>query len=197
MIENAEFMEGEDGKVSVGSQLSVKVVDFGVAEIFGPRGEKGIVSFDCMKSGLTVDNAPYVAPKVFDHDIYDARMADIWSLGQMFYGMMSGDTLWEAQDLWDEPQNGYLALKTGKLKQWMKMNNLSRFFRGNAFPLLDSMMMFEEEKRVPASRLMKMSWFKSYSERYGQKIDENMQRDIQLLQQQTELMDTFPFYSEI
>jgi len=117
--------------------------------------------------------------------------------GQLFYGVMAGDRLWEAEDLWDEPQNGYLALKSGKLKQWLKMNNLMRLFRGNAFAMLQSMVMFEEEARVPASRLMKMPWFKSYGERYGHKIDENIQRDIQLLRQQTELLSSFPFYAEL
>ena len=74
MVYNCDFVEKKDGSVKVNPQIAVKIVDFGVAELFDiNRG-----SFNCMKNRLTVENGAYVAPKVFANDIYDARSADIW-----------------------------------------------------------------------------------------------------------------------
>ena len=80
-----------DKKVTINPKLSVKVGDFGLAEIFqcqsydekdneyfeydGGIPEK-LNQFHCFKTGIT-DTQQYKPPKVFKGEIYDARKSDI------------------------------------------------------------------------------------------------------------------------
>merc|ERR1719361_154587 len=195
MVFNCSFIEKPDGSVKVNPEIGVKIIDFGVAELFDI--ERG--SFDCMKNRLTIDNGAYVAPKVFANDIYDARSADIWSLGMILYQMSVGEKPYEPEDVWDGYEaDAYLALKHGRLRKWLKMNNLARCFKGNSvMELLGSLLEFEEEKRLDATQAMQSTYFTSYWKRYGQHVQDMMERDRKKLQSEQERMRTFPYYNEI
>ncbi|EJU01790.1 hypothetical protein DACRYDRAFT_107526 [Dacryopinax primogenitus] len=70
----------------------VKLIDFGTATpSFHP--DKGLI----LSSGL-VGSDPYVAPEVIRGEMYDARKADVWSLGIIFLAMMLRRFPWALAD---------------------------------------------------------------------------------------------------
>ncbi|KZO98244.1 kinase-like protein, partial [Calocera viscosa TUFC12733] len=70
----------------------VKLIDFGTATpSYHP--DKGVI----LSSGL-VGSDPYVAPEVIRGEMYDARRADVWSLGIIFLSMMLRRFPWALAD---------------------------------------------------------------------------------------------------
>ena len=114
MLQNAKFIEGTNGSIVISKDISIKLCDFGVAEIFNSSDNKN-VSFKCNKQGLTIENNLYQAPEVFDEIDYDARKADMFQLGMIYYQCMVGHKLFEPEDIWFR-QNAYIALMDDKLK---------------------------------------------------------------------------------
>jgi len=189
MVENAVFEQQRDGSYKASQRLNLKLCDFGVAELFDKK------VFRCIKGGLTVDNEPYVAPKVFDNDIYDARKADAWAMGIILFRLMTNTAPYLAEDIWDDPQNGYAAIKEGKLCKFLKMNHVK--MSSAASKLLCSLLSFDEDARPFAKSVIRAKWFKAYYERYGAQIERNMRSDAKLLKQQSEQMASFPYYAQI
>lgn len=171
MIENAEFEQQRDGSYVASQRLKVRLIDFGVAELFSGG------SFACFKDRLSVEHGAYVAPEVFCNQVYDARKADAWSLGMILYRLVTNAAPFLAEDIWDEAQNGYAALKAGRLGKWMRMNNLMPLFGKNAAALLESLLQFDQDRRPLAGQAMRAKWFKSYWQRYGALIAQQMARD--------------------
>jgi len=193
MVSGVDFVEMDDCTVRIADEsMEVVLIDFGVAELF--RDD----SFRCIKGGLTVDNGPYVAPKVFDNDIYDPRKADLWSLGMIFFECVSFERLYLAEDIWDEPQNGYAALKSGKLRGWLRVNQLRRVFGGKcAVSLLDSLLRFDEEDRADAQTVMSSAWFEDEFRCYGEGLRLGMASRLEAIERHRETMASFPFYAEL
>jgi len=165
MIENAQF-EGH----TFSQRLKVKLIDFGVAEKFRTN------SFACFKDRLSVEHGAYVAPEVMENATYDARKADAWSLGIIFYRLVTNSMPFLAEDIW-QAQNGYAALKAGRFGKWLRMNHLTPLFGKSAAALLESLLQFDEARRPLCGEAMQAKWFKSYWERYGMQIATQMARD--------------------
>jgi len=83
LIQNATFVPSNDGKTfTINPNVNIKICDFGLAEIFRKD------SFRCTKfCGKT----NYKAPEVYGKNgVFDARKADIWSLGITCIEMITG-----------------------------------------------------------------------------------------------------------
>ena len=114
LLEGVEFVEQKDGSIAVSSDILLKLCDFGVGEIFNtlpPRRYDD--SFKCCKDGLNVNNAAYSAPNLHSDGVFDARAADMWSVGMIFYHCLVGKPLFTAADKWPQPKHGYKALLNG------------------------------------------------------------------------------------
>ena len=191
MIQNADFIETKNGTLGVNSLLSIKLCDFGVAELF-PFGE--YVSFDCIKQDLSLENGFLVSPQCHAGDIYDASKNDIWSLGMIFYQLLTNETIYDSCDMWDEPQNGYLALMTNKLKQWLASNSLLKNFNQTSFDLLLGLLKPNEDHRLHADQVMLHKYFKIYYQKYKSRINKKIIADTLRLKKQSEKLSAFPIY---
>eukprot|EP01083_Nonionella_stella_P186702 684304_1 len=79
---------GSSPKMELDNEFQIKIIDFGVAEVFASRKPDGLVDFRCKKY---VGKTGYKAPKVYNKKrIFDARSADCWSLAVVFFMMIFG-----------------------------------------------------------------------------------------------------------
>ncbi|WWC73187.1 uncharacterized protein I206_107153 [Kwoniella pini CBS 10737] len=67
----------------------VKITDFGVSDVFRMCWEKKTH----LSKGLC-GSEPYIAPELFDHKEYDARLVDVWAAAIVFYCMQFQELPW-------------------------------------------------------------------------------------------------------
>mmetsp|Transcript_20669 Transcript_20669/g.18250 ORF Transcript_20669/g.18250 Transcript_20669/m.18250 type:complete len:174 (+) Transcript_20669:146-667(+) len=159
----------------------MKLIDFGVAEIFSGRN-----AFKCAKQGLNTDNQISQAPDVGKLGIdYDARSADMWQLGMIYYQCMTGQPLYTPEDIWIEPKNGYRGIMNNELKQWLKMSNLLPYFKKNSFDFLQGLLNIDPTQRLTASKCCAHLLFKSYYKKYKDKMNQKIVKDVTKLQQES------------
>ena len=135
MLTNCGFIKQQNGTVTINPDISIKLCDLGVAEIFESA------DFQCIKRGLTLDNEYKLAPEIFqsDDDVYDAQEADVWSLGIILFECMTGKELYQADEIWNKSsykESGYWALQNNKFAEYVMMNNLSRYLKPSDLGLL-------------------------------------------------------------
>ena len=62
--------------------FSIKIIDFGVA--------RDCSEANTWKYNKKVGKRGYMAPEVYNREVYDCRLADVWSMGGMLYLMLIG-----------------------------------------------------------------------------------------------------------
>ena len=200
LLKDCRFITKKDGSVHFPDMLSIKICDFGVAEIFNHQNPN---NFRCNKQGLTIQNEILLSPNVFHEEIYDnydARTADMWSLGMIFYQCMTGQKLYNAADKSITKDsnllsNGYWAVINDKLKSFVHNNGLEKYFKTKAFNVLRGLLMIDENKRLTAKQFCEHLWFKSYLNAYKQRIDAKFVQDMErLMEQKDEMAKHFPYY---
>jgi len=197
MVHNVHWTELSDGRVTMNPNPKVKVVDFGVAEIFEtPRNPgNGRFKFECDKEGLNIDHEARQAPES-ENGAYDARALDMWSIGMIFYEIMVGHPLYEPMDkfMWndeDKSNNGYWAVKNGKLREFMARNKYLKLFKRDAFDLLEGLLNVHVHKRINAKKAERHVWFRSYYKRNFYVSQQGRKCNIW----NNENRATFPYYS--
>eukprot|EP01083_Nonionella_stella_P100122 282017_1 len=74
------------GSMELNNDFQIKLIDFGVAEVFTSKNANGQIDFRCKKY---VGKTGYKAPKVYGKKhTFDARSADCWSLAVCFFMMV-------------------------------------------------------------------------------------------------------------
>ena len=171
MLVNAEFTEkgdqdSDDWKVGIDPKISIKLIDFGVAEKF-----RAVQGFCCNKPDLSVDDELFQAPEVRQLGCvhYDARSADMWQVGLIYYQCITNQVLYQPEDIWFGAKNGYKAVIDGQLKQWLKINNLLKYFKKSSFDFLKKLLQFNPKQRLTASQCVAHTFFKSYCKAYKSK----------------------------
>eukprot|EP01084_Bolivina_argentea_P249857 418433_1 len=72
--------------------FQIRIIDFGVAEVFCSKNEYNEIDFQCNKY---VGKTQYKAPEVYKKkEIFDAKGADCWSLSVVFFIMIIGCPPW-------------------------------------------------------------------------------------------------------
>eukprot|EP01084_Bolivina_argentea_P054453 99855_1 len=189
MLENCNFIADNKGNIKVNPAISIKLSDFGVAELFKPdrsrRNLKEYKPFKCQKQNLTLDNESFLAPKICKDELYDSRLADVWAYGMVLFECLTGQKLYNGKDVWQvltqadtesvtdksHLKNGYLALMNGALKEYFAINNLLKYFNQGSFDLLNNLLNINEDKRITAYDLLKHKWFAMYYKRYHTQIE--------------------------
>ena len=166
VVHGVSMVEDKAGKIKICGQPNPKLIDFGVAEIFDtPRNTAGKqYSFECHKTeGLNIEQEVYCAPESAAGGAYDARAADMWSLGMMLFHLIVGSPLYEADDIWDDHKGGYWAVRNGKLREYMGKKNLLALFKRDSFSLLEALLTVNPRKRIKAKQAALHPWFKSFN----------------------------------
>ena len=175
MVKDAEFIEDKQGNITISPKVSVKLCDFGVAEIFESNR-----NFKVDKQGLSLENEIYQSPKQYDGDIYDARFADNWMLGMILFECMTNKKLYESYDIINN-KNGYKALHDETLKSYFIKNNILKYFNLNSFDLLTKLLSINDEQRISGINILKHTWFKGYWRQYKSRINKKFKHQSETL----------------
>lgn len=75
----------------VGSELSFKITDFGIAKLTEDELERAYKNQETILNSSTMFGAlPYMSPEVIDNPRKAGRASDVWALGAIIYRMLSG-----------------------------------------------------------------------------------------------------------
>ena len=139
LIKNNKYKSDGNGGIRLSRKMQIKICDFGLAEYFNPKQND---SFLCNKY---VGKTHYKAPKVYGKKhTFDARKADIWSLGVSFFMMIVGAPPYklplDSDDHFPFIQDNDV---NGILKRWGREQYIDK----NIECLLNAMLQIDERKR--------------------------------------------------
>merc|ERR1712228_318839 len=158
LIQNATFIPSHDknGTVSINPNVNIKICDFGLAEIFD-----GAPSFRCTKfCGKT----NYKAPEVYSKKgVFDARKADIWSLGVVLFCMLVGSPPYNKPV---DSDQAYLYIKNGIIDQLLFQWERNHFITVKVLSLLHSMLQYDADSRFLVDDVVQHPWLSLYYHKY-------------------------------
>lgn len=198
MLCNADFVPETEGSLRVKphAAISIKLVNFGIAEKFSTQGPTpNHKDFLCDKGSLSLGAPQYRCPSMFDGVAYSAQAADMWSLGMVLFEMMTGTELYTPEDLWDNPRGGYQALHEDRLREYLVEQRLLRFFKRDTFDIVEGLLRVDEERRMTAEGVVQHAWFRSYFKRYSATMRKKHELDaLRLERQAASMKHSLPFY---
>merc|ERR1712039_551788 len=156
LIQNATFIPSQDQKTfTINPNVNIKICDFGLAEIFRQR------SFQCTKfCGKTNYKAPEVYAK---KGVFDARKADVWSLGVVLFCMLVGSPPYNKPIASDQ---AYLYIKNGIIDQLLFQWERNHFITVKVLSLLHSMLDYDAESRFLVDDVVQHPWLSLYYHKY-------------------------------
>eukprot|EP01083_Nonionella_stella_P001097 3169_1 len=125
------------------NDFQIKIIDFGLAEMFTTTGEDGTIDFSSTKY---VGKANYEAPEVYRQEgAFDARNADCWSLGVSFFKMIIGSAPFQRPSsddaLFQIMMNGHLI---ACLQSWNRFD----YITPNMLDLIERMFVSKATNRL-------------------------------------------------
>ena len=193
MLENAVFIQNTNGSIGITSDISAKLCDFGVAEVFAGKHD----NFQCVKLGSTTGAIQYQSPKMVAEEPYDARKADVWSLGMILFECVFGEPLYTKVGGCDG--SGYWAAMHNKLSKYILSSfSNAKCVNAKLLVLLSGMLNCDEAERLNSYQILQSRWFKSYFKRYQGKFEKNAREKRKSLQRNKSKLlnrNDFKFYA--
>eukprot|EP01084_Bolivina_argentea_P227327 383927_1 len=186
MVCNADFIEHEDGTITVDTNINIKLIDFGLSEIFKhcSHFDTQIVSeetndfensiFRCTKHGI-IDKHYLCAPKVFNDEPYLANKSDIWNLGIILYELATGDEPYKSQCGDDIEFN---KIVNGNILELIKMNGKTINMNAKMIDLISNILNTNENKRFECNDIIKHEWLNLYYIKYKSHIEKKSQHQL-------------------
>jgi serine/threonine protein kinase len=189
LIKNGNFiaLDAEKTQYTINSNVQIKLCDFGLAEIFNAEADgDNDAAFQCSKfCGKTNYKAPEVYGK---RGVFDARKADIWSLGVVLFCMLVGSPPYNKPI---ESDQAYLYIKNGIVDQLLFQWERNHFITVKVLSLLHSMLCFDAKKRFLVDDVIQHSWLSLYFHKYKHQ----MMKKSQLQKQKNKRMKPrLPYY---
>merc|ERR1712176_675241 len=163
LIKNGEFIacNADKTQYTINSNVQIKICDFGLAEIFTMKGKNKNNQFKCTKfCGKTNYKAPEVYAK---KAVFDARKADIWSLGVVLFCMLVGSPPYNKPI---DSDQAYLYIKGGIIDQLLFQWERNHFITVKVLSLLHNMLSYDIKKRFLVDDVIKHQWLSLYFHKY-------------------------------
>jgi len=188
LIRNGQFKINEnDGMIEFNPEISIKLCDLSVAEIFKKDTK-------CRKQCF-VSHSQHSSPQLFNGEIYDAQKADIWQLGVCLYRLTFNDYPFQLQN--SKIDAGFMSIKNNKLDRFIYVNNLRKYANPVLLSLISAgLLCYDQNKRYDALQILQSQWFKSYWNQYKVRIHKkslSQKRKLNTDIQQQSMLN-FPFY---
>jgi len=171
LIQNNRFKADGKGGVRLSRKMQIKICDFGLAEYFDPDTNP---SFECTKF---VGKTHYKSPKVYaKREPFDARKADIWSLGVSCFMMMAGAPPYKLPTAHDEhyplvEQHDVMAI----LRRWGR----AHYVEADGESLLNGMLNVDEAERLSALQLLRHPFFRRH-QKHSVKMNRPKRRSLKM-----------------
>jgi len=203
VVSNGTFIIDEkDGTVTIDRNLSCKIIDFGLSEIFKVTDTQNTKYFKYdpdeeivgpfhvnNKYGIASDHQ---SPEIFNEEVYDGRKADIWSFGILLFYMHFGIYPYQKQI---EGDTGFWSMKHSQLNLFLDMNHLSHLYNTKLVALITGCLCIEETGRYNIATVVTNLWFKTYFKRYADRIKEQSQEQLKKNMSDKSKMDQgIPYY---
>lgn len=152
LIKRNKFKSDGKGGIRLSRKMQIKICDFGLAEYFDPKVNP---QFVCRKY---VGKTHYKAPKVYGKkEAFDARKADMWSLGVSFFMMMIGAPPYKLPLATDDhfpfvEQHDVMAI----LRRWGRQHYIGK----EAESLLNGLLHVDETQRLSVHQLQHHLYFR-------------------------------------
>eukprot|EP01084_Bolivina_argentea_P111988 199741_1 len=144
---------GAQKKIEFSSNFKIKIIDFGLAEVFTNKKPDGSIDFSCKKY---VGKTSYKAPKVYGKkEIFDARAADCFSLAVCFFMMFTGSGPWK-KPTFKDPLFSYIM--NGQLIEVLDSWGLLHYVSAEILDILIGLFR-SEDRRLTMKQLKEHCWF--------------------------------------
>jgi len=201
MVQNSNFIEHEDGAVTVDPNIKIKLCDFGLAEVFradtdcaDSAGDDddgyALNPFKCTKHAMK-DRYYLSAPRVFGEEPYDARKADMWALGVIFYELATGNEPFASQQDSDE---NWQFVRRQQFVPLLVAQQKAKYLNQGMLQLLRSLLSVEENERADCGRLLESEWLRTYHSKYRTSILKKTKQQMARTKKHRESRPEFPFY---
>ncbi|KAI9140009.1 kinase-like domain-containing protein [Paraphysoderma sedebokerense] len=127
----------------------LKITDFGSSEVVKTAFER-----EAHKSRGVCGSTPYIAPEEWRNVEFDARKADIWSCGIIYFVMIYSRIPWRIATAQDANYRYFLSHRRGKFSPIDKLKK-------EMSQLLNAILEPDENKRIFISDILENSYFKS------------------------------------
>jgi len=189
------FLESKEGRISINGNVSIKLLDFGVAEVY----PLGTADFLCNKQCLSLNEYQNRCPLQLGENphCYNAKAHDMWCVGHMLFQLMTGRKLYAVEDTFMRPtgEGGLRALYENQLKAHLKSIGLLHCFMMRSFSVLKGLLTVNETERMTAKQVTEHEWYSSYYHRkYGKNLNTKIHSDALKLRKVAEWMQDFPFF---
>ena len=193
MLLHAEFIENkESGMFTVNPKIKIKLCDFGLSEVFETKHKSPPLThsdeeedeyaqngFKCNKHEI-VDTENFCCPRMLHEESYDARKADIWSLGIILYVLALGL----------EP-----STNSDSYQMIGKFYHRRNYVNQKMVDLMRNMLNVDEVQRFDSQKVLESEWLAMYYERYKDEIEKHsvyqLKRNEKLSQETNHF---FPYY---
>lgn len=182
MLINCNFFKRKNGSFAMNHKMAIKLSGFDVAEVF-----KNADFNKCHKHIMPISDEEELTPT------YNAREADVLSLGSILFELITGQTMHDA----DLKYNGLSAMDKTELTKYLEQNKLKKYFTTHTLSLLCKLLEPDESKRYDTNEIIKHKWFSVYYKRYKQEIWKKSRTQAKELLEQKKKMADFPFYKYV
>ena len=169
--------------------VTVKIFDFGCSEIFKNN------DFRCDKFATAL-NRIQLAPKMSCYLQYDARKADLWALGIMFYEAFFAQQPFRSIPMGSSEDSqtdhtGYDAIYGGEVRKLIESQGLMPLLSGkkcaDILALLEGLLNVDEDLRWTTAEVLKATYFESYYKTYYSQILQLRKENMNEMEKQAKL----------
>eukprot|EP01084_Bolivina_argentea_P286959 492358_1 len=152
-IQNAlVYVNENNGNITFTDDFVIKMVDFGLAEVFTSATSNGKVGFECTKY---VGKMAYKAREVYKKRPFDARAADVWSLGVAICAMLTGGMPFQKAS---QSDYAFSMIMNGEMVDLLKRWNKAHHVTPSSVDLLQRIFV-KEKSRINIEDIKKHPWF--------------------------------------
>jgi len=211
MIQNAGFTVNEDGSLSLNTDVNIKIVGFGLAEVFkhktGDLHHSNTVDEDtkmdssdldttflCNKHlSIMLEHNSYISPKAVDGQCYHARKADVWSMGIILFTLTTGTEPYQLAD--PELDAGYEALQNSTtFTDYLRRTGYLGYFTAPLLQIVTGLLNVDESQRINLDQVLQSSYLSPYYHAYRDKLNHPSRLNKIAKYLTRPQMQTFPFY---